>query len=128
MNRKEKVKVKCRNCNWEGDFSELIILLNGKLVPPTCPKCYSQKLKLADETEKTVSDYDKAVRMVCNHFLLMLDKELTELEKKNKTGSPYWKRLRRRKRIVQRLLEIATFYPDWKKISQELREEFFRKK
>ena len=73
-----------------------------------------------------MSDYGKALRMVCNRFLLMLDEELTKLENKGQTGKPYWRRLRIRKRIIQRLLEIATYYPDWNKITRELRDEFFK--
>jgi len=51
-----------------------------------------------------------------------------ELERRHKTGSPYWKRLRVRKRVVQQILEIATLYPDWKNIVSKLREEFFKRK
>jgi len=73
-------------------------------------------------------EYDKAVRMVCNRLLMMLNDELNELERRHKTGSPYWKRLRVRKRVVQQILEIATLYPDWKNIVSKLREEFFKRK
>lgn len=37
-------KVKCKRCKWEGDSSELITLLNRRLVPPTCPKCFSREI------------------------------------------------------------------------------------
>lgn len=62
--------------------------------------------------------------MVANLLLAMLDKSLIELERKHKTGSPYWKRLRVRKRLVQTLLYAAGI-KDWKEIRQHLFEEFF---
>ena len=41
-------EVRCKKCNWKGDSSELIILLNGKLVPPICPKCFSQEIEFVN--------------------------------------------------------------------------------
>lgn len=52
MKENEMPKVKCRKCGWEGDSSELVILLRGKLVPPTCPKCFSQDVELVKEENK----------------------------------------------------------------------------
>jgi len=42
------VKVKCSRCNWEGDPSELIMMLNHRLVPPTCPRCFSTNIEFED--------------------------------------------------------------------------------
>lgn len=38
--------IACNECTWEGDLGELIIILNGNLVPPTCPRCDSNNLKI----------------------------------------------------------------------------------
>jgi hypothetical protein len=55
----------------------------------------------------------------------MLDKALTNLEDHHKTGSPYWKRLRIRKRLVQTILDAAG-EEDWNKRREELLDEFFQ--
>lgn len=71
-------------------------------------------------------NYSKGVTFTATIFLEMLDEELTKLEKQHKTGKPYWRRLRRRKRVVQRILELGALYPNFKKIREELKEEFFK--
>jgi len=38
-------KVKCKRCKWEGDSLELIYFINRRLVPPTCPKCFSIEIE-----------------------------------------------------------------------------------
>jgi hypothetical protein len=72
-----------------------------------------------------VLDYTKRVKQTCSILLMMLDEELIRIEKQHKTGSPYWKRLRVRKRLVQSILTFAS-EEDFKVIREKLREEFFR--
>ncbi|MCJ7760353.1 hypothetical protein MUP59_04335 [Candidatus Bathyarchaeota archaeon] len=86
----------------------------------------------ADELTQLVNEagtlkgyYAEKVRQVTSMLLLMLDKALTNLENKHKTGSPYWKRLRVRKRLVQTILSVAG-EDDWKKRIEELAAEFFQ--
>ena len=71
------------------------------------------------------SDYSTKVRQVATMLLDMLDKALNNLEDKHKTGSPYWRRLRVRKRLTQTILTVAG-ESDWAKIREQLTEEFFK--
>jgi len=72
-------------------------------------------------------DYSNKVRQTCNMLLLMLDQELNRIEKLHKTGTPYWKRLRIRKRLVQSILDFAG-EDDMLKVKEKLQEEFFKKR
>jgi len=58
-------------------------------------------------------------------LLLMLDQELNRIEKLHKTGTPYWKRLRIRKRLVQSILDFAG---EDDMLKEKLQEEFFKKR
>ena len=69
-------------------------------------------------------DYKFEVYNTTSILLLMLDKELNQLEKEHKIGTPYWKRLRVRKRLVQSILDYASLKP--KERHAKLREEFFQ--
>jgi len=73
-----------------------------------------------------MKNYSDQVRNCANTLLLMLDQELTVLEKNHKTGNPYWRRLRVRKRLVQSILDYAVLEP--KVMIEKLREEFFQTK
>lgn len=70
-------------------------------------------------------NYSNKLRLTCNMLLAMLDEELTGLENQHKTGSPYWKRLRVRKRLVQTILDVAA-EENFHVIRRKLREEFFK--
>jgi hypothetical protein len=70
-------------------------------------------------------NYSERVRQAVSMLLLMLDTALTNLEHQHKTGSPYWKRLRVRKRLVQTILTAAG-ETDPKKLRDLLLEEFFQ--
>lgn len=69
-------------------------------------------------------NYKMQVYNTTSLLLLMLDRELSELEKERKTGKPYWRRLRVRKRLIQSILEYASLEP--KERTDKLREEFFQ--
>lgn len=89
-----------------------------------CNACFKWSFQ---EMEK-LSSQEKNVFLVMNRLLSMLDRELDQLEAKHRTGGGYWKCLRTRKRLIQSVLEIATLAPDWKKVDEELRNEFFKSK
>lgn len=72
-------------------------------------------------------DYSNKVRQTCNMLLLMLDQELNRIEKLHKTGTPYWKRLRVRKRLVQSILDFAG-EDNMLRVKEKLQEEFFKKR
>lgn len=81
--------------------------------------------QFVNEAGVSFEDYSNRVRQVASMLLLMLDQELIKLEVQHKTGFPYWRRLRVRKRLVQTLLSVAG-EPDWKKRREQLAEEFFQ--
>jgi len=81
--------------------------------------------QFVNEAGLSFEDYSNKVRQVASMLLLLLDQALLKLESKHKTGSPYWKRLRVRKRLVQTILSVAG-EPDWKKRTEMLLEEFFQ--
>jgi hypothetical protein len=72
-----------------------------------------------------LTSYSEKVRQTASMLLGMLDETLTELERKHKTGNPYWRRLRVRKRLVQTILDVAG-EEDFKKRREKLAEEFFQ--
>ena len=77
----------------------------------------------SQEQEET---YARRVANTANTLLLMLDKALTNLERQHKTGNPYWKRLRVRKRLVQTILDVAGESNTGKR-TERLADEFFQK-
>jgi hypothetical protein len=81
--------------------------------------------QLVNEAGICFEDYSNKVRQAASMLLLMLDEALLNLEQHHKTGSPYWRRLRVRKRLVQTILTVAG-ESDWKKLRENLAEEFFQ--
>jgi len=81
--------------------------------------------QLVNEAETCFESYSNKVRQTASMLLLMLDEALLKLEEHHKAGSPYWKRLRVRKRLVQTILTVAG-ESDWKKLREKLAEEFFQ--
>jgi hypothetical protein len=77
------------------------------------------------EAANLFGNYSEKVGMTASLLLTMLDTSLTELERKHKTGFPYWRRLRIRKRLVQTILNAAG-ENDPHKRRKMLAEEFFQ--
>jgi len=85
-------KVKCNRCNWEGFDSNLIMILNHKLVPPTCPRCFSTDISFCEEYKKDplllkgVKKLQKHLKKY-NYLINKISKEITikdPISKKNK--------------------------------------------
>jgi len=72
-------RVRCKNCGWEGDPSELIILLDKRLVPPTCPKCLSQDLSLIEEQKYKMKTFIIEIREDIWEKILSYVKEKTRV-------------------------------------------------